>query len=92
MEYVIGQIVLWAGLTFVGVAIPLQILDTWKRKARGPSLYLIVPSLVTFASRALYTLIRHEYVIMIPDAIAVIGTGILFLQWLKYPNPPSVNR
>jgi hypothetical protein len=84
MESTLGWLVSIATLAVILIGLPSQIYKNYKEKSFGMSILLISLGVVLLIFRISYTLVRHDYYILIPDIISILIHIILFYQFFLY--------
>ncbi len=86
MEHLFGALVTISMFTMLFIAWPTQIIKNYKEKRSGFSLVMIIIGTLLLIFRVIYTSIRNDLYILIPDIIALLIQSILFYQYFIYKN------
>ena len=92
MENLFGTLVTISMFTMLFVAWPTQILKNYREKRSGFSFVMIIIGTLLLVFRVIYTSIRGDLYILIPDIIGLLIQIILFYQYFIYKNYVERNK
>jgi general stress protein CsbA len=84
IESILGVFISILSLCIIFVGFTNQIYKNWQEKKSGISMSIIGFGFVLLSIRIIYTYIRSDYFIMIPDIISLIIHVILIYQFFIY--------
>ena len=84
IEYILGFSVSILALCVILLGLTGQIYKNYKEKRSGMSIIIIGFGIILLFLRIIYTYIRHDYFIMIPDIISFFIHVVLIYQFIIY--------
>ena len=82
---IVGWIALVVTLTYTAFGLPVQIRKNWSKKStEGLSLFMTVLLLGTFSSWVVYSALKSDWYILIPNAVGAVGALVILGQFVAY--------
>ncbi len=83
-ELIFGSITFVSSLVMASVGLPSQIWKNYRTKTSGIALMLIILTLAVYLPRTVYTAIRQDYYILIPDLVGLVCSIVILIQHFLY--------
>lgn len=84
MEQIFGMMTTILGILMVALALPSQIKKNHNEGRCGLSLLMVALPLSVYVSRALYAITIHSLYILIPDALGIVFSVMIAIQYYHY--------